>query len=123
MSVSALAMTGTMLTTLLRRLMNSTSRGRRLETDGEIYKPKAVVRMEQSEMSQSASRGQQCCQASRWACTNLWWVPSAAFNGFPAEVNIIAAWFSHKKQKKEKKRLLHDALLHGCETDAAYTVG
>ena len=29
-SVSALAMTGTMLTTLLRRLMNSTSRGRRL---------------------------------------------------------------------------------------------
>ncbi|TNN71002.1 hypothetical protein EYF80_018818 [Liparis tanakae] len=30
-SVSALAMTGTMLTTLLRRLMNSTSRGLRLE--------------------------------------------------------------------------------------------
>lgn len=29
-SVSALAMTGTMLTTLLRRLMNSTSRGRKL---------------------------------------------------------------------------------------------
>ncbi len=31
-SVSALAMTGTMLTTLLRRLMNSTSRGRRLKS-------------------------------------------------------------------------------------------
>lgn len=33
--------------------------------------------MEQSEMSQSSSRGQQCCQASRWAC--LWLVVWAAF--------------------------------------------
>ncbi len=32
-SVSALAMTGTMLTTLLRRLINSTSRGLRLEEE------------------------------------------------------------------------------------------
>lgn len=33
--MSALAMTGTMLTTLLRRLMNSTSRGLRLEEEGD----------------------------------------------------------------------------------------
>lgn len=33
-SVSALAMTGTMFTTLLSRLMNSTSRGLRLEEGG-----------------------------------------------------------------------------------------
>lgn len=46
-SVSALAMTGTMLTTLLRRLMNSTSRGRRLETERksrrQTSKPNEVV--------------------------------------------------------------------------------
>lgn len=37
-SVSALAMTGTMLTTLLRRLINSTSRGLRLQKEKEMDK-------------------------------------------------------------------------------------
>lgn len=57
-SVSALAMTGTMFTTLLRRLMNSTSRGRRLrrEEEEEKYGRESSVKL--SVTQSSSSRGQ-----------------------------------------------------------------